>query len=432
MARILFLTPQVPYPPHQGTIIRNYNLIAHLAAEYDIHLLTFQRPGDEPPDNSPLPRFCSLVDSVPTPFRTMLSRAMTTLVHPAPDMALRLASDAFQARLGIMLERFRYDVVQIEGIEMAPYALWLTHHPLWQSARVKDNLPQIPIGRPRLVFDDHNAEYVLQQRAWETDSRRPARWHAAAYSYIQWNKLKRYERRICREADAVIAVSDADREALLRLDDDIEVTVVPNGVDLAYYAAYDRERDALAPDFGPKVLVFTGKMDFRPNVDAVIWFVQSVLPLIQAEVPDVHFAIVGKEPHPRVQELASHPAVTVTGWVADVRPYIAAASVYVVPLRIGGGTRLKVLEAMAMHRAVVTTHLGAEGFPLEGQEAVAFGDSAEAFARAVVGLLGDAQCRERMGEAARRFVEQHYGWDAIVPLLQAVYDQLGVPRRKSS
>ena len=326
----------------------------------------------------------------------------------------------------MLLERYRYDVVQIEGIEMAPYGLWLLQHPLWRNAQQKDNLPNIPIGRPRLVFDNHNAEYVLQQRAWETDRLKPARWHAAAYSLVQWDKLRRYERQICQRADRVIAVSEADRDALLRLDPQLDITVIPNGVDLDYYAAYQRANDTQAPDYGPNALVFTGKMDFRPNVDAVTWFAQEVLPLVRREISDAAFVVVGKEPHPRVQELARLPGVAVTGFVPDIRAHIAAAAVYVVPLRIGGGTRLKVLEAMAMRRALVSTRLGCEGFPLtDGGEAL-FADDAPGFAQAVTTLLRDPARRGQMGDAGRRFVEATYGWPAITPRLKAVYRELGV------
>ena len=422
--RILFLAPQVPYPPHQGTTIRNYNLLINLADDFEVHLLCFQQEGDDPVGNTPLPRLLPVVDSAPAPVRSTSRRVVTTLTSPLPDMALRLASDTFQTRLGALLEKYRYDIVQIEGIEMAPYGLWLVNHPLWRSARVKENLPGIPIGRPALVFDDHNAEYVLQQRAWETDVRRPARWHAAAYSAIQVNKLRRYERQICQQADRVIVVSDADRDALRTLDMTLDITVVPNGVDLDYYAAYSRERDSQAPDYGPKALVFTGKMDFRPNIDAVVWFADEVLPLIQREEPEARFVIVGKEPHPRVQALAGRPGITVTGWVPDIRAHIASAAVYVVPLRIGGGTRLKVLEAMAMHSAMVSTRLGCEGFPLNDQQIVAFADDADAFAAATVALLRDPVRRASQGEAGRQFVEANYGWQAIVPRLRAVYDTL--------
>lgn len=426
MTRLLFLTPQVPYPPHQGTTIRNYNLIANLAADYEIHLLSFQQPGDDPAGNSPLPRFCKVVETIPAPTRSLFSRAVTTFTSPSPDMALRLASKTFQARLGMLLEQHRYDVIQIEGIEMSPYGLWLVNHPLWRSARQKENRPEIPIGRPRLVFDDHNAEYVLQQRAWETDRRKRSRLHAAIYSRIQWDKLQRYERNVCQRVDRVIAVSDADAGALRKLDPRIDPTVIPNGVDLAYYAAYSRETDQQRPNYGPNALVFTGKMDFRPNIDAVTWFAQEVLPLIQQEVPDVRFVVVGKEPHPRVADLAANPAITVTGWVPDVRAHIAASAVYVVPLRMGGGTRLKVLEAMAMCSALVSTRLGCEGFPLAGKDIVAFADDAPALAQAVVALLQDPARRRRMGEAGRAFVEANYGWSAIVPKLKAVYHELGV------
>ena len=422
--RLLFLAPQVPYPPHQGTTIRNYNLMANLAEDYEVHLLCFQQEGDDPVGNTPLPRLLTVVDSTPAPKRSTTRRAITTVTSRLPDMALRLASDTYQTRLGALLEQYRYDIVQIEGIEMAPYGLWLANHPLWRSARVKENLPGIPIGRPALVFDDHNAEYVLQQRAWETDVRRPARWHAAAYSAIQVNKLRRYERQICQQADRVVAVSEADRDSLRALDSSLNITVVPNGVDLDYYAAYSRERDSQAPDYGPQALVFTGKMDFRPNIDAVVWFANEVLPLIQRAEPETRFVIVGKEPHPRVQELASRPGVTVTGWVPDIRAHIAAAAVYVVPLRIGGGTRLKVLEAMAMRSAIVSTRLGCEGFPLGGQEIITFADDAPAFADATVALLRDPARSARQGEAGRLFVEANYGWSAIVPRLRAVYDTL--------
>lgn len=422
--RILFLAPQVPYPPHQGTTIRNYNLIINLADDYEIHLLCFQQDGGDPVGNTPLPRLLPVVDSTPAPVRSTAQRVITTLTSPLPDMALRLASDTFQTRLGALLEKYRYDIVQIEGIEMAPYGLWLANHPLWRSARVKENLPGIPIGRPALVFDDHNAEYVLQQRAWETDVRRPARWHAAAYSAIQVNKLRRYERQICEQVDRVIAVSDADRDALRALNPALDITVVPNGVDLDYYAAYSRERDSQAPDYGPQALVFTGKMDFRPNIDAVIWFADEVLPLIRREEPDARFVIVGKEPHPRVQSLAGRPGIIVTGWVPDIRAHIAAAAVYVTPLRIGGGTRLKVLEAMAMRSALVSTRLGCEGFPLNGQEIVTFADEAASFAAATVALLRDPARRASQGDAGRRFVEANYGWRAITPRLRAVYDTL--------
>jgi glycosyltransferase involved in cell wall biosynthesis len=276
------------------------------------------------------------------------------------------------------------------------------------------------VGHPISVFDDHNAEYVLQQRAFETDVRQPRHWIEALYSLIQWKKLSRYEATVCRLADRVVAVSEADKATLQRLVPGLDVTVVPNGVDVGYYTSADIQPLPL-PSHS---LIFTGKMDFRPNVDAGLWFCQEVLPLVRRRMPDVRFYIVGQSPHRRVLRLTDDPAVTVTGYVDDVRPYIAGACVYVIPLRIGGGTRLKVLEAMAIGKPIVSTSLGCEGFQglVPGRE-LSLADTPEEFAQQVIGLLDDASRRERLGQAARRFVEEQYDWRLIVPKLERAYER---------
>ncbi|MGQ9490969.1 MAG: glycosyltransferase [Anaerolineae bacterium] len=425
MARILILTPQLPVPPQaltgtsQGTTIRNYHLIAGLARRHTVDLVSFVAPDDpamgvggEPSAAVGILRaLCSRIILAPQPVRGLASRAGDTLFRLQPDMALRLASPFMRQKLGELMQEAAaaYDVIQIEGLEMAPYII----NP--GLALYGALLRQ---GRPLIVFDDHNAEYVLQQRAFQTDLRRPPRWIAAAYSFVQWRKLIAYERKVCRAADRVVAVSEADREALQRLVPGLQVAVVPNGVDLEFL------RPGIVPPLPglrQPALVFTGKMDYRPNVDAVLWFVEAVLPLIRAEVPSAHFYVVGQQPHPRLAPLAHHPAVTLTGRVPDVRPYIAGAGVYVVPLRIGGGTRLKVLEAMAMGQAIVSTRLGCDGFPFQDGREVIFADEPAAFAASVIRLLRQPQIAAELGQRARAYVAAHFGWDAILPRLEAVY-----------
>ncbi len=411
MARILMLTPQLPIPPQaltgtsQGTTIRNFNLIAGLARRHTVDLVSFvaaETPAAALPEA--LVRCCRRIITVPQPVRTTRQRIRDTFLSPLPDMALRLASPIMHEHLDRLLtgqDASEYDVIQIEGIEMAGY------------------MPRQPGRRAvRLVFDDHNAEYVLQRRACLTDLRRPPRWPAAAYSLIQWRKLVGYERQVCRAADRVVAVSEADAAALRRLLPGLDVTVVPNGVDLDFL-----QPGVVLPQPGmsPHALVFTGKMDYRPNVDAVLWFVDAVLPLILQQAPNAHFYVVGQQPHARLARLAQHPAVTLTGRVPDVRPYIAGAGVYVVPLRIGGGTRLKVLEAMAMGRPIVSTRLGCDGFAFTGGQEVVFADEPAAFAAAVLALLRDPTQAAALGRRARQHVEAELGWDAIVPRLEALY-----------
>jgi sugar transferase (PEP-CTERM/EpsH1 system associated) len=414
--KILVLTPQFPYPPHQGTTIRNFNLIAGLARRHEVHLLTFGHPDEC--RGTPLDALCRSVRIVRPPQRTMRQRLSGLLLSRLPDMAQRLPSAEFGAALATALRGVDPDVVQVEGIELAQY--------LFQVADARS-------GRtlPLLVYDDHNAEYVLQQRAFETDVRNPRRWMGAAYSFVQWQRLRGYERRTCQTADRVVAVSKTDAQTIQRLVPGLELVVVPNGVDMEFYTAPVPFLDSQEGP-GSLDLVFTGKMDFRPNVDAVLWFAQEVLPLIRREAPQVRFWVVGKDPHPRLSSLSRDPAVVVTGRVDDVRPYIARAAVYAIPLRIGGGTRLKVLEAMAMGKAIVSTALGCEGFDLvPGQDLVVANTPAE-FATAILTLLHDLERRERLGRAARRFAGSRYDWRMIVPGLERAYEPFGEPNDPQS
>ncbi len=317
----------------------------------------------------------------------------------------RLSSDEFYQELQNIWREVRPDVVQIEGIEMAQYGL---HAQTLGGEHA-----------PLLVFDAHNAEHLLQKRVFETDSRRPGRWLGALYSFVQWQKLARYEATICRQADRVLACSAADARALAHLVRGLEPIIVPNGVDTEQYRL---ETVDPAP-LGQSALVFTGKMDFRPNVDAVLWFCSEVLPAIQNAAPEAHFYIVGKNPHARLASLRQRTGVTLTGFVEDVRPYIAAATVCVVPLLTGGGTRLKILEAMAMGKAVVSTTVGCEGIHATADREIVLADSAESFAQQTAALLRDKEHRDDIGRAARAFVERYFDWKIVTAPLDRAYDR---------
>lgn len=396
--RILFLTPQLPYPPHQGTSLRNYNLIAQLARRHRVCLLSLLEPEQSLDAGNPLSGLCEWVECAPVPRRSEALRLRQMLTSRLPDMAWRLWSPAFRERLVRRLAESSFDVVQIEGIELARYL------PLIEAAQ----------PRPLIVYDDHNAEWLLQKRACLADLRIPRRWPAALYSLVQWQRLKAFEADACRRADRVVVASEADRRAVQAIAPQVALHVVPNGVDLAEYTHYQGPVERYD-------LVFTGKMDYRPNIDAMLWFCQQVLPLIRQHRPETSLAIVGQRPHARLAPLRSLPRVAMTGWVSDVRPYLAGATVYVAPLRVGGGTRLKLLQAMAMGTPVVTTTLGAEGFPVQHDEHLLLADAPEQFARAVLTLLDDPARRARLATAARSFVQRSYGWDALVPQLEALY-----------
>lgn len=396
--RILLLTPQRPYPPHQGTTLRNFNLVKQLARRHQICVLTFLEADQDPDNAGPLSELCEWVETVPVPGRHTSLRLRQLLTTRRPDMSWRLWSPELGRRLARRLEEEPFDVVEFEGIEMAPYL------PIVEAAR----------PRPLMIYDAHNAEWILQKRAFLADVTDPARWLAAAYSWVQWHRLRRYEASLLRRVDHTIAMSAPDLVALRDVAADVPITVIPNGVDLPTYQHFSG-----TPVYHD--ILFTGKMDFRPNVDAVLWFGEQVLPLIQQERPGTTFAVVGQRPHPRLDVLRNVPGVTISGYVPDVRPYIAGATVYVAPLRVGGGTRLKLLEAMVMGKAIVATSVGAEGFPVVDGQELALADEPELFAEEVLDLLTNPVRRERLARTGQAFAQASYSWDVLVPQLEKVY-----------
>ncbi len=402
--RILFLTPQLPYPPEQGAALRNYSLIRQVARRHAVSLLTFAPHG--PASDDPLLSLCHVLHTVPPPERSRRDRVHTLALTRLPDMAERLQSVPFAEALRDLVTREQFDVLQVEGIEMAPYAHLVRG---WLGDR-----------SPALVFDDHNAEYVLQRRACLADVRRPTRWPVAAYSLAQWRRLARFERAFCREAEVVVAVSEADAGALRQLDPSLEPLVVPNGVDT------ERYHPGL-PDDVPlqhPAVVFTGKMDYRPNVDAMLWFHGRVWPLVRRAAPDARLYVVGKSPHPRLAPLSHDPSVTVTGWVPEVLPYLGGADVVVAPMRTGGGTQLKVLEAMATGRPLVTTTFGAEGVGLTPGRHALVEDEPGGMARAIATLLTDANAGRALGAAGRELVVERFDWSVVAQRLEEVYAAL--------
>lgn len=403
MTRLLLLTPQLPYPPHQGTAIRNWQLVQYLAARHEVDLLTFAAdPALALDQAAPLQAVCRRVAIAPVPPRAIRHR-LADLLRGHADMARRLYSPAF-ARTLASWRANGYGVVQAEGIEMAPYLLGLR----------EGLLRTTPV--PRLIYDAHNAEALLQRRNCFADARHPRRWVAALYSFIQWRRLARLERRLLRSVDRVIAVSEPDAAVLRALAPEVDPLVVPNGVDTDAYSPDAATISPLAP--AAPWLVFTGKLDYRPNIEACHWLVERVMPRVWAIRPQTRVALVGRDPAPAVARLAG-PRVHVTGWVPDTRPYLDAATLCVVPLRVGGGTRLKILEALALGCAIVSTPQGAEGLSLGDAAVVA--DGVDDFARAVVALLDDPARRVALGQAARALAVARYDWRALLPVLDPLY-----------
>jgi glycosyltransferase involved in cell wall biosynthesis len=270
---------------------------------------------------------------------------------------------------------------------------------------------RLPPGTVR-ILDEHNVEHRLLERIWRHE-RDPLR---RIYAYVQARKFRRDELAACRHVDAVLTTSLDDRDLLTPDVDGTPVRVVPNGVDTDFFRPGGGQED-------PVGLLFTGAMNYAPNADAVLHFCTEILPTIHASIPETSLAVVGRNPPDRIQSLGTD-RIAITGTVRDVRPWMARAAVFVVPLRVGGGTRLKILEALACGRAVVSTSLGCEGLDVTNGDDILVADTPTAFADAVVRCLRDPELRRRLGGRGRALVERRYRWDAIGHDLSDFYREM--------
>jgi glycosyltransferase involved in cell wall biosynthesis len=264
------------------------------------------------------------------------------------------------------------------------------------------NLPE-QINCATLLFQ-HNVEAMIWQRHYEVQTQ-PLK---KAYLKGQWEKAVAYEKAACRRFDYVAAVSEEDAAQMRRAYDVSNVSAVPTGVDTEFF------RPSGEFETEPNSLVFTGSMDWLPNEDAIQYFTAEILPRLKQQIPDVKLTVVGRKPFPGLIELSQRdPAVIVTGRVDDVRPYMERAAAYVIPLRIGGGTRLKVYEAMAMEMPIISTTLGAEGLPVRDGVELVLADEAQTFADATARILRDAALARQIGRQAAVTVRAKFGWSGV-------------------
>jgi glycosyltransferase involved in cell wall biosynthesis len=385
--RILWVKMGGLWPSTAGGRIRSLETLSCLSRRHDVTVVTTHGPADDPEGLRRRLPHCTRIVSIPF----VAPRAGTL------PFARALAS-SWCTRYPVDLWKWRTRAVRDEVRSLLASGA--------VDVCVADFLVSLPnvsgAGGVPLVLFEHNVEHMIWQRVANLE-RRPL--HRALLEIEAW-KVRRAEQRACASADLVIAVSDDDRERLRRLAPRSRCVAIPTGVDTTYFQA------AGAPEVCNR-LVFTGSMDWYPNEDAILYFVDAILPPLRAEVPDVTLSVVGRNPSARLREIAARAGIVVTGTVNDVRPYIDEAALYIVPLRAGGGTRLKIFEALAMGKAVVSTRVGAEGLALMPGRDVAIADQPEAFASTVAALLRDPARRAALGRAGRQLVQRRYSWEQV-------------------
>jgi polysaccharide biosynthesis protein PslH len=404
MPRILFVTSRLPYPPTEGHQLRSWHLLRAACAEHQVDLLSLLRPEDPPTPAPLLTEHVHSIHTVPLPALgapgPALALAGRWLRHRQPLLVARYVSDALRAAFRERVERA--DLVHLDILPLAGL------------------MSELPDSTP-VVLNEHNVEHILLRSRAEIE---PVAWRRQLLRR-QIGELQRFEASACSAADRVLACSATDAERLLELAPTADVRVVPNGVDLDFFRG---PHPAVEDD---RTLVFVGQMGWFPNRDGVLDFIAHGLPLLRRRHPQARLRVIGRRDGVQLAA-GDDDAVEFTGFIDDLRPAIREAAVYVVPLRAGSGTRLKLLEAMAMGKAIVSTRIGAEGIALrDGREAL-LADSAEEFAAAISRLFDDRALRLRLGSAARHLVERDYGWEAIGARLRETYGELlstrSVPR----
>jgi len=392
--KVLFLSSWYPYPPDNGSRIRIFNLIKQLSKEHDITLLSFSRDGEVTEDRlKTMQRYCSTVQDIPlAPFRPSSVRSILGLFSSRP----RSFVDTYSRRMQGLVERTRregdFSVVIASEIATAPYAVTLE-------------------GLPRILEEVQLATLREQYTSQSRVGRR------LRYGLMWW-KTRRFTAHLLRQFDGCTVASQQERANVLSIAPNCRrIVVVPNGVDLDRYKG-----DFSAPE--PGTLVFPGALTYSANFDAMAFFLHQIFPLVKARQPEVVLRITGRTNGVPLHGLPLNESVILTGYLDDMRPTVAQSWACVVPLRVGGGTRLKILEAMALGTPVVSTSKGAEGLEVTPGEDILIANEPTEFADTVLRLLDDPARRAKLAANGQRLVRERYGWDQIGKKLDQLLHQV--------
>jgi polysaccharide biosynthesis protein PslH len=385
--KILWVKAGGLVPPDTGGKIRSYNILRGLASQHSVTFFSFYgaHEGDAHPGlKNVFDRAVCVPLTLPAPKSPAeLLNYGIGLFSSEPYGITKFCRPEVKQKLHALLKQETYDVIVCDFIFAAGVIPW-------------------DCPTPKVLFT-HNVEATIWRRHYEVATN-PI-WKAI--SWQEWRKMEAAERRYLRLADHVLAVSEKDRDAFASFLDPTKLTVISTGVDIDYFQPIPVEESADS-------LVFVGSMDWLPNEDAILYFVDAILPLIKQRRPGVSLEVVGRSPSRKLQALAEREkSVRLTGRVEDIRPFVARGSICIVPLRIGGGTRLKIFEAMAMGKAVISTSVGAEGLPVRAGENILLADTPSDFANSVISLLSDPSHRRRLSISARTLVQEKYGWPRV-------------------
>lgn len=390
---ILIVSPLFPYPTRSGFTTRVYNLARQLSMRHQVTVLSYTA-AHEGDDVAGLADQMSVraVERTPPPpgMRKRLGQALTIASQRAYHCRA-IHSSAMQDAIDDLCSTETFDVIQLESS-----FLWAFRFP----------------RNARLVIDEHNLEYELFQRMCEGERSLPRR----VFNRREYVRFRRFEEACWRGGDACVVTSDREIDAVRSCAPDTPVTVVPNAVDLEYFAPSNTPTE-------PHTVIFSGNLHYRPNLDAARYFIDAIWPLVRGRYPDATLTLTGRSDGIDTRSLMS-PGVELLGQVPDVRPHARAAAVVIAPIRIGGGTRLKVVEALAMGKALVSTAVGCEGVAVSDGEHLLIADDATEFASRIFDVFENPALADELGQAGRRLMETQYSWGLAAGRLEALYGEI--------
>lgn len=406
---ILFIAPRLPLPADSGGKIRTWNILKQLAKKAKIHLVCFSFDEEGKDLCTEVKNAGIDVTLIPAVEPNIVKKIIQVLFSPFPVSMNKYYSKEMEGVLTELNETNHFDAVHIDHLHMAHYVSCFNGLPC--------------------VMDEHNVEYKILERCANVEKSFIKR----AVFKNQARKIKNFEEKCVKDVSAYLAVSKDDQDLLYDLGGDrLSGHVIPNGVDTQYFRVAvpggDKKLEVRSEKLEVEeedALVFTGSMDWFPNDDSAIYFCEDILPLIWKTKPDIKFYIVGKGPSDRLKDLTKgEPRIVLTGRVDDVRTYVNKSKIFVVPLRIGGGTRLKILEAMSMEKVVVSTSIGAEGIDYTKDGDIVLADEPQDFAQKVVSLLDDSKRRAALESAGRKLVLEKYDWNIVGKKLLSIYERI--------
>jgi sugar transferase (PEP-CTERM/EpsH1 system associated) len=399
---ILWLKTELLHPVDKGGKIRTYHMLRALKREHRVTYLTLDDGMASPAARESAAEYCHELVRVPHRTRAKFSAGFyaelaRNVASPLPYFMQKYVSGAMRREIENLVKRGGFDVLVCDFLN--------------PSVNVPARLPVAS------VLFQHNVEAMIWRRHYEVQSNPVKR----VYLREQWRKAVAYERAACRRFDYVVAVSRADADVMRREYAVERVADVQTGVDTDFF------RPSGTTQREPHNLVFTGSMDWLPNEDAIQFFLREIIPRVRQSVPDVTLTVVGRDPFPSlVEQSRRDPSIVVTGRVEDVRPYMERAGAYVVPIRVGGGTRLKIYEAMAMGLPIVSTTVGAEGLPVSDGAELLIADAPAEFAASVVRVLTDDGFARSLGARAAETVRARHGWEAVAAEFAALCERARV------